>query len=127
MPCPDPVALPPGFHEAVGDTIALSVSTPKHLRKVGLLPADTKDDPESELNYLYNIGLEKIAFLPFAYLMDLWRWDVFKGRITPETYNCEWWKLRHEYQGIEPPVDRSEDNFDPGSKYHTIASVPYIR
>ncbi|XP_052132138.1 angiotensin-converting enzyme-like isoform X2 [Frankliniella occidentalis] len=116
-----------GFHEAVGDTIALSVSTPKHLRKVGLLPADSKDDPQSELNYLYNMGLEKIAFLPFGYLMDLWRWDVFKGKTSPDNYNCEWWRLRQEYQGIEAPVDRSEDNFDPGSKYHTIASVPYIR
>lgn len=83
-----------GFHDAVGDTIALSVSTPKHLRKVGLLPADSKDDPESQLNYLFNMGLKNIAFLPFGYLMDLWRWDVFKGKITPENYNCEWWKLR---------------------------------
>ena len=83
-----------GFHEAVGDTIALSVSTPKHLRKIDLLPADSKDDPETEINYLFNMGLEKIAFLPFGYLMDLWRWDVFKGKITPDTYNCEWWRLR---------------------------------
>ncbi|KAJ1523168.1 hypothetical protein ONE63_001059 [Megalurothrips usitatus] len=116
-----------GFHEAVGDTIALSVSTPNHLRKVGLLPAGSRDDPESELNYLYSMALEKVAFLPFAYLMELWRWDVFRGKITPDTYECEWWKLRQKYQGIESPVDRSEANFDAGSKYHIIASVPYIR
>lgn len=27
----------PGFHEAIGDVLALSVSTPKHLQSIGLL------------------------------------------------------------------------------------------
>lgn len=82
-----------GFHEAIGDTIALSVSTPKHLHKIGLLPK-TSRTYESDINYLYKIGLEKIAFLPFGYLMDLWRWNVFKGITTEDHYNCDWWKLR---------------------------------
>nr|CAD7567616.1 unnamed protein product [Timema californicum] len=117
----------PGFHEAVGDVMSLSVSTPKHLRKVGLLDASSVDDYEATINYLYLQGLQKVAFLPSALLMDLWRWDVFKGHTTSDRYNCDWWKLREKYQGVEPPTHRTEDNFDPGAKYHIIASVPYIR
>lgn len=116
----------PGFHEAVGDTISLSVQTAKHLHKIGLLHNVTKDH-ETTINELFKTGLEKIAFLPFGYLMDLWRWGVFKGEVSPEEYNKHWWKLRHEYQGIEPPVHRSEEDFDPGAKYHIVAAVPYIR
>ncbi|XP_069674785.1 angiotensin-converting enzyme-like isoform X1 [Periplaneta americana] len=119
----------PGFHEAVGDVMALSVSTPKHLRQIGLLEgeAPAEEDYEATINFLYLQGLQKIVFLPYAYLTDLWRWDVFKGEITSDEYNCEWWRLREKYQGIEPPVDRTEEDFDPGAKYHIIASVPYIR
>lgn len=116
----------PGFHEAVGDLISLSVESRKHLRKIGLLKSE-KDDPENILNNLFQIGLDKIVFLPFGYLMDLWRWDVFEGKITPDNYNCKWWELREKYQGVEPPVNRSEEDFDPAAKYHIIASVPYIR
>lgn len=114
-----------GFHEAIGDVIALSVRTSKHLKKIGL--ASGEDDPESDLNNLYFNGLSKITFLPFAYVMDLWRWGVFSNDIQPQDYNCKWWKLVEDYQGIEPPLDRSEDDFDPASKYHIVANVPYIR
>uniref|UniRef100_A0A1B6C745 Angiotensin-converting enzyme n=1 Tax=Clastoptera arizonana TaxID=38151 RepID=A0A1B6C745_9HEMI len=116
-----------GFHEAVGDVMALSVRTAKHLRKIGLLSDQLEEDPQADINNLFNTGLDKIAFLPFGYIMDLWRWGVFKGTITPENYNCQWWKLRLEFQGLEPPVNRLEKDFDPGCKYHTIADVPYIR
>lgn len=44
----------PGFHEAVGDVISLSVSTPKHLRVMGLLE-DGPDDLESNINQLYKM------------------------------------------------------------------------
>ncbi|RZC41415.1 angiotensin-converting enzyme-like, partial [Asbolus verrucosus] len=115
-----------GFHEAVGDLISLSVQSRKHLRKLGLLKSET-DDPENTLNNLFQIGLDKITFLPFGYLMDLWRWDVFSGKVTPDNYNCKWWELREKYQGIEPPINRSEADFDPAAKYHIVASVPYIR
>ncbi|XP_075231984.1 angiotensin-converting enzyme-like isoform X2 [Lycorma delicatula] len=116
-----------GFHEAVGDTIALSVRTTNHLRKVGLLDSNVEDDPQSDINFLYLSGLEKIAFLPFGYLIDVWRWGVFRGEITPENYNCQWWNLRRRLQGLEPPEHRSEEDFDPAAKYHTVADVPYIR
>ncbi|KAG7200967.1 hypothetical protein KM043_003327 [Ampulex compressa] len=116
----------PGFHEAVGDVISLSAFTPSHLKKLKLLENDTFDQ-EALLNYLYVKALEKIVFLPFAYMMDKWRWNVFEGKTTPDNYNCNWWELAQEFQGIEPPVDRSEDDFDPGAKYHIIADVEYLK
>ncbi|XP_033354226.1 angiotensin-converting enzyme-like [Bombus vosnesenskii] len=116
----------PGFHEAVGDVISLSASTPSHLKTIKLLDDDSTD-METNINHLFLKGLEKIVFLPFAYMMDKWRWNVFQGRVTPDNYNCNWWDLAEEFQGIEPPVDRSEDDFDPGAKYHIIADVEYLR
>ncbi|MCH8277627.1 MAG: M2 family metallopeptidase, partial [Proteobacteria bacterium] len=111
-----------GFHEALGDTIALSV-TPSYLVKIGYL----QEKPPESLNPLMKRALDKIAFLPFGLVIDKWRFDVFAGRIGPDEYNEHWWKLRTELQGIEPPVARSEENFDPGAKYHIAANVPYLR
>ncbi len=112
-----------GFHEALGDTIALSV-TPAYLQKIGLDPGGER----SELNFLMQRAVEKVAFLPFGLLVDKWRWQVFAGEITPEAYNTSWWQLRLAYQGVAPPGDRSgRATFDPGSKYHVAGSVPYMR
>ncbi|XP_063315425.1 angiotensin-converting enzyme [Pelobates fuscus] len=116
----------PGFHEAIGDVLALSVSTPQHLHSIGLLDS-VQDNEESDINYLMSIALDKIAFLPFGYLMDQWRWKVFDSRTPDSEYNQQWWNLRLKYQGLCPPVLRSEDDFDPGAKFHIPSSVPYIR
>uniref|UniRef100_A0A3Q3INI6 Angiotensin-converting enzyme n=1 Tax=Monopterus albus TaxID=43700 RepID=A0A3Q3INI6_MONAL len=116
----------PGFHEAIGDVLALSVSTPKHLHSIGLLDK-VENNYESDINFLMSIALDKIAFLPFGYLMDQWRWKVFDGRIPPTEYNKEWWNLRLKYQGVCPPVSRTEEDFDPGAKFHIPANVPYVR
>ncbi|XP_077108784.1 angiotensin-converting enzyme isoform X2 [Ranitomeya variabilis] len=116
----------PGFHEAIGDVMALSVSTPKHLHSIGLLEKPDENE-ESDINYLMSIALDKIAFLPFGYLMDQWRWKVFDGRFPDSEYNQQWWNLRLKYQGVCPPVLRSEEDFDPGAKFHIPANVPYIR
>ncbi len=113
-----------GFHEAIGDTIALSI-TPEYLVKLGLL--HKAPDPSKDLGLLMQKALEKIAFLPFGLLIDQWRWKVFSGEITPEQYNQAWWALRLKYQGVAPPMPRSEDDFDPGAKYHVAANVPYTR
>ena len=113
-----------GFHEAVGDTIALSV-TPEYLKEVGLL---ANVPPESaDTGYLLKMALDKIAFLPFGLLIDKWRWKVFSGEITPEQYNKAWWDLKAKYQGVAPPVERSEADFDPGAKYHIASNTPYAR
>ncbi|XP_042639493.1 angiotensin-converting enzyme [Orycteropus afer afer] len=116
----------PGFHEAIGDVLALSVSTPAHLHKIGLLDQVT-NDMESDINYLLKMALEKIAFLPFGYLVDQWRWGVFSGRTPPSHYNFDWWYLRTKYQGICPPVVRNETHFDAGAKFHVPNMTPYIR
>jgi peptidyl-dipeptidase A len=113
-----------GFHEAIGDTIALSV-TPEYLVKIGLL--DKAPDTSKDIGLLLHKALEKIAFLPFGLVIDQWRWKVFSGEIPPEKYNETWWQLRLKYQGIAPPVGRSEEDFDPGAKYHVAANVPYMR
>ncbi|XP_076616131.1 angiotensin-converting enzyme [Chaetodon auriga] len=116
----------PGFHEAIGDVLALSVSTPKHLKSIGLLDKVENND-KSDINFLMSMALDKIAFLPFGYLMDQWRWKVFDGRIPPTEYNKEWWNLRLKYQGLCPPVPRMQEDFDPGAKFHIPANVPYVR
>jgi peptidyl-dipeptidase A len=113
-----------GFHEAVGDTIALSV-TPEYLVKLGFLK--TAPDPSKDMGLMLHKALEKVAFLPFGLLIDQWRWKVFSGEITPEQYSQAWWHLRQEYQGIAAPVDRTEADFDAGAKYHVAANVPYVR
>jgi peptidyl-dipeptidase A len=115
-----------GFHEAIGDTIALSI-TPDYLNKVGLLEKIPPASQEQEIALLLRQGLDKIAFLPFGLLIDEWRWKVFSGEITPANYNQTWWNLRNQYQGIAAPVPRSEKDFDPGAKYHVPANVPYVR
>ncbi len=115
-----------GFHEAIGDFIALSV-TPDYLVQIGLLdPADVPD-ASADLGLLMDTALDKIAFLPFAVMMDQWRWRVLRGEIQPENYNEAWWELRESYQGIVPPVERGDAAFDPGSKYHIANNVPYLR
>jgi peptidyl-dipeptidase A len=113
-----------GFHEAIGDTIALSV-TPAYLKRIGLITAEP--DPSKDLGLLMKDALDKVAFLPFGLLIDQWRWKVFAGEIGPDDYNRGWWELREKYQGIGPPVARSEADFDPGAKYHIPANTPYSR
>lgn len=113
-----------GFHEALGDTVALSI-TPSYLVSLGLLD---KEPPVSEdLGYLMQMALDKIAFLPFGLMVDKWRWQVFNGEIKPADYNKGWWQLREQYQGISAPVARSESDFDPGAKYHIPGNTPYTR
>ncbi|RMF72456.1 MAG: peptidase M2 family protein [Acidobacteria bacterium] len=113
-----------GFHEAVGDTIALSV-TPAYLETIGLI--DRRPPADAALSELMRRALDKVAFLPFGLVIDSWRWKVFSGEIPPERYNAGWWELRRRYQGIAPPVARSERDFDPGAKYHVPANTPYTR
>ena len=113
-----------GFHEAVGDTIALSV-TPEYLVKIGLL--NKAPDASGDIGLLMNRALEKVAFLPFGLMIDQWRWKVFSGEIKPANYNASWWELKRKYQGVAPIAPRGESEFDPAAKYHVAANVPYTR
>jgi peptidyl-dipeptidase A len=113
-----------GFHEAIGDAVALSI-TPAYLVRIGLLDREPPTSADTAL--LLQQAMDKVAFLPFGLLIDQWRWKVFSGEITPADYNKGWWDLRARYQGIKPPMARSEADFDPGAKYHVPANVPYTR
>jgi peptidyl-dipeptidase A len=113
-----------GFHEAIGDTIALAV-TPEYLKQIGLL--DKIPPAEADIPLLLKQALDKVAFLPFGLLIDQWRWKVFSGEVAPADYNKAWWDLRLKYQGVAPPVARSEADFDPGAKYHVASNTPYVR
>ncbi|MCG7555125.1 M2 family metallopeptidase [Pseudoalteromonas sp. Of11M-6] len=113
-----------GFHEAIGDTIALSV-TPGYLKQIGLL--DNVPDESKDIGLLMKMALDKVAFIPFGLLVDQWRWKVFSGEISPAEYNQAWWELREKYQGVKAPISRTENDFDPGAKYHVPGNVPYTR
>lgn len=115
----------PAFHEAVGDAIAMSVSTPKHLEKIGLLK-DYEDSEHDNINALFSMALERLAFLPFGLLVDKWRWDIFSGVVTEEEWNSHWWALREKYQKVTRPIAQESDDFDPGAKYHVPNNSQYI-
>ena len=114
-----------GFHEAIGDTIQLSL-TPAYLARIGLV-GDPTTSREALINAQMKLALEKVVFLPFGKLIDEWRWGVFDGSIEPADYNAAWWSLRRKYQGVAPAVARSEEDFDPGAKYHVPGNTPYLR
>jgi peptidyl-dipeptidase A len=113
-----------GFHEAIGDSVALSI-TPAYLKQLGL--QNEVPPAEADIPLLLRTALDKVAFLPFGLLIDTWRWEVFSGEVKPADYNKAWWTLRETYQGVAPPVERTEADFDPGAKNHIPTNVPYAR
>jgi peptidyl-dipeptidase A len=115
-----------GFHEAIGDAIALSI-TPDYLVQIGLLDASKVPSADKDNGLLLRQAMDKVAFLPFGLLVDKWRWGVFDGSIKPADYNTAWTSLRKQYQGIVPPVERPANAFDPGGKYHVPGNTPYTR
>jgi peptidyl-dipeptidase A len=121
-----------GFHEAIGDTMALSV-TPDYLTQIGLVGSRAGGAGPStiaehaRINQQMKMALDKVAFLPFGLLIDKWRWEVFSGKIPPNEYDAAWWKLVERYQGVSSPSPITEDDFDPGAKFHVASSTPYLR
>jgi peptidyl-dipeptidase A len=115
-----------GFHEAIGDAIALSI-TPEYLVQIGLMDKSKVPSADKDVGLLLRQAMDKVAFLPFGLLVDKWRWGVFDGSISTANYNKGWTDLRRQYQGIVPPVERGADRFDPGAKYHIPGNTPYTR
>ena len=115
-----------GFHEAIGDMIALSI-TPDYLVKIGLLDEENVPGADADLALLLRQAMDKVAFLPFGLMVDQWRWKVFSGELTPANYNDGWWELREKYQGVRAPSSRPADAFDAGAKYHIPGNTPYMR
>ncbi len=130
--------------------MALSVKTPKHFKEIGLLDADAPvDDYETSINFLFQMAMNSVANLPFTFLLDKYRWGIFDGSVGPSEYNAYWWKLRYiknwfvskieafnrrflficrkGYQGVKPPSERNEEQFDAGAKFHVPANVEYLR
>jgi peptidyl-dipeptidase A len=116
----------PGFHEAIGDVMALSVSTPKHLQGLNLIETWQPSDNAS-LAFLLRTALQKVAFLPFAYTMDTYRWTVFREEVQMDQWNRKWWELTEKNLGIKPPVMRTNEDFDAGCKFHTLSDVSYVQ
>src|SRR3546814_400383 len=115
-----------GFHEAIGDFVALSI-TPQYLVDIGLLDKAKVPSADKDIGLLLRQAMDKVAFLPFGLLVDRWRWGVFDGTIQPADYNKAWTDLRRQYQGITPPAERPATAFDPGAKYHIPGNTPYSR
>ncbi|KQX95731.1 peptidyl-dipeptidase [Massilia sp. Root133] len=113
-----------GFHEAIGDTVALSI-TPAYLKKIGLMK--TEPDPKQEIGPLLYTALQKIAFMPFAYKVDKWRWQVYGGQVKPADYDKAWWALTQQYQGVSRPAPIADGGFDAGAKFHVASDTPYAR
>ena len=113
-----------GFHEAIGDTVALSI-TPAYLKKIGLMKTDP--DPKQEIGPLLYTALQKIAFMPFAYKVDKWRWQVYGGQVKPADYDKAWWALTQQYQGVSRPAPVADGGFDAGAKFHVASDTPYAR
>ena len=118
----------PGFHEGVADILSLAVGTATYFQRLGLIGDEVDiSDEQTNINILFDMALERIAFLPFGYLVDKFRWYVYSGKTSLENMNCHWWKLRNEIQGIMPPAKRSHQQFDAGAKYHVAGDVGYVR
>ncbi|MBE5073021.1 M2 family metallopeptidase [Erythrobacteraceae bacterium E2-1 Yellow Sea] len=115
-----------GFHEAIGDMIALSI-TPEYLVQIDMLDAKDVPSADKDVGLLLREALDKVAFLPFGLMVDRYRWSLFDGSVAPADYNEQWTALRYQYQGIVPPVARGPEAFDPGAKYHVPGNVPYTR
>ncbi|WP_447764873.1 M2 family metallopeptidase [Sphingopyxis panaciterrae] len=115
-----------GFHEAIGDFVALSI-TPQYLVDIGLLDKAKVPSADKDIGLLLRQAMDKVAFLPFGLLVDRWRWGVFDGTIKPADYNKAWTQLRLQYQGITPPGERPANAFDAGAKFHIPGNTPYTR
>ena len=115
-----------GFHEAIGDMVALSI-TPEYLVQIDMLQPNQVPGTDKDIGLLLRQAMDKVAFLPFGLLVDKWRWGVFDGSIPSDGLQKGWDNLRLEYQGVTPPVERTEADFDPGAKYHIPATTPYMR
>ncbi|NP_001269290.1 angiotensin-converting enzyme 2 precursor [Chinchilla lanigera] len=116
-----------GFHEAVGEIMSLSAATPKHLKSIGLLPPDFQEDSETEINFLLKQALTIVGTLPFTYMLEKWRWMVFRGEIPKEQWMKKWWEMKREIVGVVEPVPHDETYCDPASLFHVSNDYSFIR
>ena len=115
-----------GFHEAIGELMAMAGATPKHLYAIGLLD-ELIEDEEVDVNFLMSQALITISTLPFHLVNDLWRWRAFRGDIPVEQWNEEFWRLKEEIVGVKPPVERTPEDLDPPTLFHICQDYDMIR
>ncbi|XP_006892457.1 PREDICTED: angiotensin-converting enzyme 2 [Elephantulus edwardii] len=116
-----------GFHEAVGEIMSLSAATPEHLKGIGLLPPDFQEDNETNLNFLLKQALTIVGTMPFTYMLEKWRWMVFKGEIPKEEWTKKWWEMKQKIVGVEEPVRHDESYCDPATLFHVANDYSFIR
>ncbi|RXN26547.1 angiotensin-converting enzyme 2 [Labeo rohita] len=116
-----------GFHEAVGEIMSLSAATPSHLKSLGLLPPDFKQDYETDINFLLKQALTIVGTLPFTYMLEEWRWQVFKETIPKQEWMLRWWQMKRELVGVAEPVPRNELYCDPPALFHVSGDYSFIR
>uniref|UniRef100_A0A8C7HW94 Angiotensin-converting enzyme n=1 Tax=Oncorhynchus kisutch TaxID=8019 RepID=A0A8C7HW94_ONCKI len=116
-----------GFHEAVGEIMSLSAATPKHLKALGLLPDDFVEDKETEINFLMKQALTTVATLPFTYMLEEWRWQVFLGTIPKDQWMQRWWEMKRDMVGVVEPLPRDETYCDPPALFHVSGDYSFIR
>ncbi|XP_074048496.1 angiotensin-converting enzyme 2 isoform X2 [Macrotis lagotis] len=116
-----------GFHEAVGEIMSLSAATPTHLKALGLLPPTFQEDPETEINFLFKQALTIVGTMPFTYMLEKWRWMVFKGEISKEEWMKKWWEMKREIVGVVEPLPHDETYCDPAALFHVANDYSFIR
>ncbi|XP_008937519.1 PREDICTED: angiotensin-converting enzyme 2 [Merops nubicus] len=113
-----------GFHEAVGEIMSLSAATPQHLKSLDLLEPTFQEDEETEINFLLKQALTIVGTMPFTYMLEKWRWMVFRGEITKQE---RWWKVKREIVGVVEPIPHDETYCDPAVLFHVANDYSFIR
>ncbi|NXG01256.1 ACE2 enzyme, partial [Sakesphorus luctuosus] len=116
-----------GFHEAVGEIMSLSAATPEHLKSLGLLEPTFQEDEETEINFLLKQALTIVGTMPFTYMLEKWRWMVFRGEITKQEWTKRWWEMKREIVGVVEPVPHDETYCDPAALFHVANDYSFIR
>ena len=107
----------PAFHEGMGELAALAAAQEPYLQATGVLPPDFKSD---ETAFLLNDALNPTVPLIFwaSGTMTHWEADVYAHNLPPEQWNARWWQYVRDFQGVEPPAARGEEDCDAATKTH---------
>lgn len=115
-----------GFHEAIGELMGMTMASVSHLRHLGLL-SETDTPHENSINYLMRTALKTVSTIPFHYVNDLWRWELYRGEIPQDSWNARYWELKKLHVGVQPPVDRTEEHLDIFNIFHVTHDYDMIR
>jgi len=114
----------PGFHEGVGELIALASSQVPYLQSRKILPADFKPDKTAFL--LDDALARSVPFIYFACgVMPHWEADIHAPIHLRLRNLARCWKNLSDRQGIEPPSPRGEEFCDAATKTHINDTPAY--